>query len=314
MKAKKYDWGKLTTLFVLIGLCTVLAVALPSFRTSNNIINVLQQITINAIMAVGMTFVIITGGIDLSVGSVLAFSSVVMGTITMQYGLPYAAVGLVVCILVGAACGALSGALITIGKLPPFIATLGVMNIARGLALALTGGRTINGFSSSFRWLGLGTIPGLNIPIQVLFMLLLFGIAYYVLSYRQTGRFIYAIGGNEEVTRLSGIRVGRYKMLVYIVSGITAGLAAFILASKLGAAQPIAGEGAELDAIAATVIGGASLTGGIGSIWGTLLGAMIIGVINNGLNLLNVSSYLQTVIIGVIIILSVLLDMMRRKK
>jgi ribose transport system permease protein len=194
------------------------------------------------------------------------------------------------------------------------IATLGIMSIARGAALTLAGGRTITGYSRGFRWIGSGTIGGTGIPVQIVFMLLLYLLMFYILRFRKTGRYIYSIGGNEEATRLSGIDVKTYKALSYVVCGIMASIAGIILVSKLNSAQSIAGEGYELDAIASSVIGGASLLGGAGSVWGTLLGAITMGIIRNGLNLMNVSSYTQRLIIGVIIIAAVLLDSLRSGK
>lgn len=309
---KKFTLSNLSTLFVLIGMCIMMAFASDVFLSVNNIVNVLQQISINAIIAIGMTFVIITAGIDLSVGSVLALASTAMGVV-------YAAtestlLSILTCLVIGACCGAINGLLITKGGLPPFIGTLGMMNMARGAALTLTSGKTINGFGSSFRWIGTKTFTGAGVPIQVLFMLLLMAVAFYLLRYRKMGRYIYAIGGNEEVTRLTGINVHKYKIIAYTICGLTAATAGFVLTAKLNAAQPISGVGYELDAIAACVIGGVSQTGGVGSVWGTLVGAIIVGVINNGMTLLNVSSYFQEFVIGLVIVISVLLDVQKNRK
>jgi ribose transport system permease protein len=216
-------------------------------------------------------------------------------------------------ILMGALMGLLNGVLIAKFKLQPMIATLGTMSIARGAALTLAGGRTITGYGASFRWIGSGSIPGTEIPVQIIFMLLLYALIFYLLRFRKTGRYIYSIGGNEEATRLSGINVIKYKTVAYIISGVLSAMAGIILVSKLNSAQSIAGEGYELDAIASSVIGGASLLGGFGSVWGTLLGAIIMGVIRNGLVLMNISSNLQHLIIGVIIIAAVLLDTFRNR-
>lgn len=307
METKKIDFSKLTTVLVLIVLSVLLSILSPTFLTATNLINILQQITVNAVIAVGLSFVIYTGGIDISVGSVLALSGIIMGKMMVEMGLsPFVAVP--VGLLVGVICGAINGIFISKFKLQPMITTLGMMSVARGLALTLANGKTITGYSKMFRWIGSGTIPGTQIPVQVIFMLVLYVIAYYISKYRKTGRYIYSIGGNEEATRLSGIDVDKHKIIAYMMSGLTAAIAAVILVSKLNSAQPIAGEGYEMDAIASAVIGGTSLKGGHGSIWGTLLGAIIMGVIRNGLNLLNVSSYIQRIIIGVIIIIAVLLD------
>ena len=218
------------------------------------------------------------------------------------------------CLLVGIICGVINGIIITKGGLPPFISTLGMMNMARGIALTLTAGKTINGFNGTFRWIGTKTITGAGFPVQVLFMLILMAAAFYILRYRKLGRYIYAIGGNEEVTRLTGINVHRYKIIAYAISGLTAAIAGYVLTAKLNAAQPISGDGYELDAIAACVIGGVSQEGGVGSVWGTLIGAIIVGVINNGMTLLNVSSYFQEFVIGLVIVISVLIDVQKNRK
>lgn len=308
---KRIDFSQMTTLLVLIVLCVILSVLKPVFLTPGNLINIITQVTVNAIVAIGMTFVILTGGIDLSVGSVLGLAGIVMGMM-MKAGMPVG-IALITSIIVGVACGAVSGVLVTIGKLPPFIATLGIMNIARAIALTISKGGNMSAFPESFTWIGVGTIFGTGIPVQVLFMLILYLLGYYLLRYRQTGRFVYAIGGNKEAARLSGVSVRMYEMLTYIISGFTAAFAAIVLTAKLNAAQPTAGMNYELDAVAAVVIGGTSLTGGVGSIWGTLLGAIVIGVIRNGLNLLNANSYLQQGIIGCVIILAVLLDVAKKE-
>jgi ribose transport system permease protein len=293
------------TLFGLILLSLVLWALTPHFLTVSNLLNVAQQTTLVAIVAVGMTFVIIMAGIDLSVGSVLAFSGVVMASL-LQKGLPVP-----VAMLAGAGagllCGVLNGLLITIGKLPPFIATLGMMSIARGAALVFTEGRPISGFSEGFRWIATGEL--LHIPVPVIVMLLVYLIAHFVLTKTKLGRYAYAIGGNEEATILSGVNVRFYKTLVYGLCGALSGLAAILLTARLNSAQPIAGMMYELDAIAATVIGGTSLTGGEGTIFGTLIGALIIGVLRNGLNLLDISSFVQQIVIGAVIIVAVLFDM-----
>lgn len=313
MKKKTFDLSNMTTLLVLLVLCVLLAFLSPTFITSANLINILQQITVNGVLAVGISVVIFTGGIDISVGSILALVGVTMGKMMIEGGI-HPVLAVLTGIIVGVACGTLNGILIAKCNLQPMIATLGMMSIARGAALTLANGKTITGYSQGFRWIGSGTIPGTRIPVQIIFMLILYLIIFYVMKYRKFGRYIYAIGGNEEATRLSGINVGIYKMLAYSISGLTCALSAIVLVSKLNSAQPIAGEGYEMDAIASAVIGGASLTGGFGSVWGTLLGAIIIGVIRNGLNLLNVSAYLQQLILGIIIIVAVLFDSYKNSK
>ena len=312
-KLPRLNSTNLTSAAVLIALAVLLSVISPAFRDPQNLINILQQVTVNAILALGMTMVIFTGGIDLSVGSVVAFSGIVMGILVIDLGVnPWLAA--LIGIALGSVCGTINGLLISRFKLQPMIATLGMMSIARGAALTLAGGRTISGYPPGFTWLGNGTIPGTTIPVQIVFMLLLYVIAYYFMRYRRFGRALYSVGGNEEATRLSGINVFKYKTLAYTVSGALAGIASVVLVAKLNSAQSIAGQDYELDTIASAVIGGASLLGGKGSIWGTLMGALIIGVIRNGLNLLNVSSYLQKLIIGFIILIAVLVDAFRNRE
>jgi len=307
MEKKKINISSFTTVLVLLVLCVLLSILSPIFLTGTNLVNILQKVTVNAILALGMSVVIFTGGIDLSVGSILAIVGVVMAKLMLGAGVnPVLAI--LVGIVLGAACGAINGFLIAKCKLQPMIATLGMMSIARGAALTIANGQTFSGFEKRFRWIGSGVLPGTIIPVQIVFMLLLYLLVFYILKYRKCGRYIYSIGGNEEATRLSGINIDRYKILAYTICGITAALASVVLVSKLNSAQAVAGEGYELDAIASTVIGGASLLGGFGSVWGTVIGAVIMGVIRNGLNLLNVTSYLQQLIIGIIIIIAVLMD------
>jgi len=293
------------TLSGLIALSIVLWILTPHFMTVSNLLNVAQQTTLVAIIAVGMTFVIITGGIDLSVGSALAFSGVAMATL-LQKGVPLG-IALLAGLGAGLLCGLLNGLLITVGRLPPFIATLGMMSVARGAALVFTGGRPVSGFSDTFRQIAVGEI--FHIPAPVIIMVAVYLIAHFVLTKTKLGRYTYAIGGNEEATILSGVNVRLYKTMVYGLCGMLSGLAAIILTARLNSAQPIAGMMYELDAIAATVIGGTSLTGGEGTIFGTLIGALIIGVLRNGLNLLDISSFVQQIVIGAVIIVAVLLDM-----
>jgi ribose transport system permease protein len=293
------------TLMGLITLSIILWILTPHFLTISNLLNIVQQTTIIAIIAVGMTFVIITAGIDLSVGSVLAFSGVIMASL-LQKGAPLS-LALLAGLGAGLLCGLLNGLLITAGKLPPFISTLGMMSVARGAALVYTEGRPISGFSETFRQIAVGEV--LNIPVPVIVMVAVYLLAHLVLTKTKLGRYTYAIGGNEEATTLSGVNVKLYKTVVYGLCGMLSGLAAIILTARLNSAQPIAGIMYELDAIAATVIGGTSLSGGEGSIFGTLIGALIIGVLRNGLNLLDISSFVQQIVIGTVIIVAVLFDM-----
>lgn len=301
---------QLGTLSGLFGLALVLWALTPHFLTVSNLLNIAEQATIIAIIAVGMTFVIITAGIDLSVGSTLAFAGVVMASaLHRELPLPLA---LMVGLGTGLFCGLLNGLLITIGRLPPFIATLGMMSVARGAALMFTEGRPISGFSGDFRALATG--EALRVPIPVIIMIVVYVIAHFVLRRTKLGRYTYAIGGNEEAALLSGVNVKLYKTLVYGLAGMLGGLAAILLTARLNSAQPIAGMMYELDAIAATVIGGTSLLGGEGTVLGTLIGALIMAVLRNGLNLLGVSSFIQQVVIGSVIIIAVLIDMALKRR
>ncbi len=311
MNSKKFDMTNLTPVLVLVILCLFMTFLSPVFATRANLVNILQQVTVNAILALGMSVVIFTGGIDLSVGSVLAICGIVMGKLIVNLGV-HPALAIPVALIIGIICGTINGLFISKFKLQPMIATLGMMSIARGAALTLANGKTITGYPQGFRWIGSGRVW--DIPVQIIIMLILYVIMWYIMKYRKFGRYVYSIGGNEEATRLSGINVLKYKTLAYTVCSLMAALASIVLVSKLNSAQSIAGEGYELDAIASSVIGGASLLGGAGNVWGTLLGAIIMGVIRNGLNLMNVSTYLQKLIIGLIIIAAVLLDSFRNRQ
>jgi len=292
------------TVLALAGLSAALWALTPHFLTVSNLLNIAEQTSINAIVAVGMTYVIVSGGIDLSVGSIVALSGVVLG-VALQGGLapPFA---IALALGAGIACGLFNGALVSVGRLPPFIVTLGTMSIARGAALMITEGRPVSGFEPGFRSIATGDVMGLPAPIVA--TILVYLVAHAVLTRTTFGRYVYAIGGNEEATRLSGVAVRRHKAIVYGVSGLASALAAVLLTARLNSAQPIAGMMYELDAIAATVIGGTSLIGGQGTLAGTLVGALIMGVLRNGLNLLGVSSFLQQVVIGAVIIGAVLVD------
>lgn len=288
----------------------VLSVTTENFLTVSNIFNVFRQISINALIAFGMTFVILTGGIDLSVGSILALSSAV--TAGLMTGGMDTSLAVLVGLLAGAVMGAINGVIVAKGKVAPFIATLATMTIFRGLTLVYTEGKPITGLNEDFGMLGKGFF--LEIPMPVIWMLISFAILYFILRHTTFGRHVYALGSNEEATRLSGISTSRVKVMVYSISGLFAALSGIILTSRLNSAQPTAGTSYELDAIAAVVLGGTSLSGGNGWIVGTLIGAMIIGVLDNGLNLLNVSSFYQAVVKGAVILLAVLIDRSKAKK
>ncbi|AKT51599.1 ABC transporter permease [Arsenicicoccus sp. oral taxon 190] len=296
----------------LVGLalvCLVMFIATPTFLTTQNLLNVGVQAAVTAILAFGMTFVIVTAGIDLSVGSVAALSSICAGWAVTSGGMP-GWLALIVGPLVGLAAGLVSGAAVAYGKLPAFIATLAMLSVARGLALVVSGGRPIE-MPAAVSWLGsdLGPVP---VPILVLVVAAL--VTAFVLNRTVFGRSLYAIGGNEEAARLAGLPVKRTTAAVYALSGLFAGIAGLVLAGRLASAQPQAASGYELDAIAAVVIGGASLSGGVGKASGTLVGALVLAVIRNGLNLLNVTAFWQQVVIGLVIALAVGIDVLRQKR
>ena len=298
---------KFGLVIALAAICVVLAILRPgTFPTLGNLINVARQISINGILAVGVTFVILTGGVDLSLGSLVAFTGVVAATFGGQPVFIAATIG----VLAGAACGAANGTAITIGRVAPFIVTLGMMTIARGLALVVSHGTPVSGLSTAFK--KIGSDVG-NFPIPVLLLAVVAACAWIFLSRMRRGRHVYAVGGNEKAALAAGIEVRGVKMLAYTVCGALAGLAGVVQAARNTVGQPNAGLGYELDAIAAVVIGGTSLSGGIGGIGGTLLGALLMGVINNGLDLLGVNSYFQQIVKGLIIVGAVLLDRRQTK-
>jgi len=301
---------QLGTLAGLVVLVIVLAVLSPYFLTPGNLLTVLEQTAINAIIAVGMTFVIISAGIDLAVGSVLALSGIVLGLL-LKAGVPVP-LAILLALAAGSVCGLVNGLLITLGRLPPFIATLGMMSVARGAALLLTDGRPVSGFAGGFRVLATGEL--FHIPAPALIMLAVYLAGHFLLTRTRFGLYTYSMGGNEQATHLAGINVTVHKTAIYVFSGLTSAVAAVVLTARLNSAQPIAGIAYELDAIAATVIGGTSLMGGKGTLVGTLIGALIMGVLKNGLNLLSVSSFLQQIIIGSVIIAAVLFDTLVKQR
>ncbi|MFK0116906.1 substrate-binding domain-containing protein [Streptomyces sp. NPDC090994] len=300
------DNGALTALIVLVVAMSALS---GDFLTTDNLLNVGVQAAVTAILAFGVTFVIVAAGIDLSVGSVAALSATVLAWSAAEGGVPVP-IALVLAVATGIACGLVNGFLVSYGKLPPFIATLAMLSVGRGLSLVISQGSPIP-FPDSVSHLG-DTLGGW-LPVPVLVMVVMGLITAFVLGRTYIGRAMYAIGGNEEAARLSGLRVKRQKLAIYAFSGLFAAAAGIVLASRLSSAQPQAAQGYELDAIAAVVIGGASLAGGTGKASGTLIGALILAVLRNGLNLLSVSAFWQQVVIGVVIALAVLLDTVRRK-
>ncbi len=300
------SWGLAIALIVI---SVALSFAMPNFLTVSNLINVVRQISINGILAVGVTFVLLTGGVDLSLGSLIALTGVVAACVAHPSQYPVV-VPVALGVLAGTACGAINGIVITKGRVAPFIVTLGMMTVARGLALVVSGGRPVSDLSSSFTRLG-GDVAGVPIPAIILAVIAL--ASFLFLKNLRLGRYIYAVGGNEHAARASGINVNAVKLFAYSVCGAFAGVAGVVLAARITTGQPNAGVGYELDAIAAVVIGGTSLSGGVGGVGGTILGALLIGVINNGLDLLNVSSYYQAIVKGVIIVGAVWLDSKQKK-
>jgi ribose transport system permease protein len=302
-------------IFILIGLCTIVSIVSPSFLSSQNLINVLIQISINALIATGMTFVIISGGIDLSVGSVAALSGIVVTAVI----LPLAGISILLCVVlivvlsvvVGFVSGSISGFAISRLRVPPFVATLAMMNIARGFAYVYTESRSIYGLPESFGWIGQGYIG--FIPVIVIIVILVLLIAHIVLDRTVFGRYVYAVGSNEEVAKLCGINVRNIKFIVYVISGILSAFAGACLASRLITGQPTAAQGYELNAIAAVVLGMGGMSGGKGGIGKTIQGIIIIGVINNGLNLMRISSYWQIITMGAIILGALIIGQFKKE-
>nr|WP_234902021.1 ABC transporter permease [Agrobacterium rubi] len=297
-------------------LSVILSFSNQYFLTSGNISNILLQTSINGVLAIGMTFVILTRGIDLSVGSVVALAGIVSGSLATTsatagvFGAPYPPyVAMIAGILVGLACGTIVGIIVSRFAVPAFVATLGMLSAARGMTLIYGGGKPVPGLTPAFRWIGTGDVFG--IPMPVVILACVFIVSWWVLNRTRFGRYIYAVGGNPHAAKTSGINVTRIRFVVYTISGALSGLAGMMLSARTGSALPQAGVAYELDAIAAVVIGGTSLSGGVGRVTGTLIGALIIGVMNNGLDLLGIQSYYQQVIKGALIVGAVMLDQKR---
>ena len=301
---------------ILFGLVALLsALTNGTFLQTQNLINVVRQTSVIALLGIGLTIVIISTGIDLSVGSVLALSAVVSTSLAQQPDAtnlmyPGLDVPVIVAVLaglgVGALCGFINGSLIAGFRIAPFIATLGMFTAARGAALIYSDGRPISKLDPSFNWIGQGDILGIPVPI---FLLIVVAVAAHIMLTRtRFGRYVYAIGGNEQAARVSGIAISRVKIGIYTISGLLAGLGGLILAGRIGSGNPTLGTGIELDAITAAVIGGASFAGGIGTVWGAVVGALIIGSLNTGLDILNVSPFAQQVVKGVIIVVAIIID------
>ena len=294
-------------------LCAALYLANPNFLDPINIRNVLRQTSINAILAIGMTFVILTGGIDLSVGSILAFGGMIASImVSSSLGEVYPVVLAVpVGLLAGLGLGLVNGVVVGYLRVPSFVVTLGMLSAARGLTLIASDGRPVSRLSEGFLFIGQGAFLGVPVPIWIMFGA--FAVAWFVLYRTTFGRYVYAVGGNEEAAKISGVRVRLVKLSVFGISGLLSALGGIILSARTTAGLPQAGETYELDAIAAVVIGGTSLFGGRGTLFGSLIGALIIGVVNNGLDLLGVSAYFQLIFKGAIIVAAVLLDSFRRR-
>ncbi|HEV7378703.1 MAG TPA: ABC transporter permease [Dyadobacter sp.] len=310
LQARFRNFGQYGIYLAFLLICLVLAFSTPRFFTVSNMLTIGNQVSINALLAFGVTFVIITGGIDLSLGSMVAVTGVVAATFAHPDTYPLI-VPIFTGLLAGLAIGAFNGFVITKSKVPPFIVTLGTMTIGRGLALILSNGRPVSNLSDSFNFIGGGNIFG--IPFPIIILIIAFIVCSVILNKTILGRYMYAVGGNEPAARASGIRVNNVKMWVYTICGLLSAMGGILLTSRITTGQPNAGAGFELDAIAAAIIGGTSTSGGTGTMTGTLIGALLIGVISNSLDLLNVTSYYQQVVMGVIIIGAVVLDGIGKK-
>jgi len=310
-KTKIKDNQNLGTILALIILMVFVSILNPTFLQANNLMNLMRQLIINGFIALGMTFVILTGGIDLSVGSTLAVTSAIFAGL-LQNGMN-TILAILIALGLGLILGLINGFLITKGKLAPFIVTLATMTIFRGLTLVYTDGRPIAGPKDDFAFKFLGKGQFFGVPFQVILFVLAFLILWTILNKTALGRKIYAVGGNEKASFISGINIDKVKISVYVISSLMAVLSGLVLTSRLNSAQPTAGVAYEMDAIAAVVLGGTSMTGGSGSLTGTLIGILILGVLNNGLNLLGVSSFYQQIVKGIVILIAVLIDRKRNK-
>lgn len=295
----------------LILLVIFFSIANKHFFTPDNLVSILLSTCVNGVLAIGVTFIIITSGIDLSIGTAMTFASVMGGLAVTNLGLPLVA-AVIVCILTGAACGLISGTLVSRFKIPPFIATLGMMMVTKGLSLVLSGAKPVY-FPDGWSKIALGHIIP-SIPNAVLIFIVVAILASFLLNKTTLGRYDFAIGSNEEATRLSGVNVKKWLTIIYVTAGAFCGVAGMLMSSRLGSAQPALGQGYELEAIAAVVIGGTSLSGGSGTILGTVIGAFIMSVLTSGLKIMAVPQEWQTVVIGAVVILAVYIDILRRKQ
>ncbi len=302
---------KLLAFASLIVLFIGFSLASPNFARFNNIVGILLSTAVNGILAVGVSFVIVTGGIDLSVGTVMTLCSVMTGVVITFWGMPIP-LGILAGLATGALCGCINGTCVAKLKLPPFIATLGMMMVSKGLSLVISGTKPIYFLATpSFRQIAMGTVFGIPYAVFIFFGAAV--VASLILTRTLLGRYAFALGSNEEAARLSGINVDGWKIAIYTLNGLFVGLAGIVMASRLNSAQPSLGQGYELEAIAAVVIGGTSLSGGEGSILGTIIGAFIMSVLTNGLRILSIPQEWQTVVIGIIVILAVYTDILRRQ-
>ena len=306
----KENLGIIIAFLVLCIFLSVYPATSDSFFTRQNIFNVLRQISTNLFLACGMTMVIILGGIDLSVGSIIALSGCVSAGCVVRYGLPLP-VALLAGLAIGLIVGMFNGFVISRTTIPAFIVTLATMNVAKGLAYVYTGGSPVRVMTEEWRFIGAGYIGMVPTPVVILIIVLF--VTAIIMNRTKMGRHLYAVGGNPQAAKFSGVKVAKVKFFVHAFSGLMAGLAGIVLASRMYSGQPTAGEGAEMDAIAAVVVGGTSMSGGSGKIGGTIIGGLIIGVLNNGLNLLNVNSFWQYVVKGIVILLAVFIDYVRNK-
>ena len=300
-----------TLVFVVLGLGIILSIATPTFLKPTNLMNILRQVSINGILAIGMSLVCLTGGIDLSVGSIVAFSGILTAGMLNFTSLPIPII-VIIAVLVGAAMGLVNGYFVAYWNAPAFVVTLAMMTIGRGLTYIYCDGKPISKLPDEFLQIGKGSVLG-GLPVPTIILIIVFIIFATMLAKFKLGRYIYAVGGNAQAAMVSGINVKLVTMLVYVFSGLCCGIAAVVLTARVSAGLPKAGDGYELDAIAATVIGGTSLSGGTGKLWGTLLGALLLGMVNTGLDLLNVTSYYQQVVRGLIILGAILIDTRRNK-
>ena len=309
-KTIKEVLNSLTLVLIILGLGVVLSIASPNFLKTTNILNILRQVSINGILAIGMSLVCLTGGIDLSVGSIVAFAGILTAGMLNNTSLPIFVIALIA-VAVGCIMGLINGYFVAYWGAPAFVVTLSMLTVGRGLTYIYCDGKPISKLPAEFLVIGKGSLLGLPIPTIVL--LIVFIVFSVMLSKFKLGRYIYAVGGNPQAAMVSGINVKKILLLVYMFSGMCCGVAAVVLTARVSAGLATAGDGYELNAIAATVIGGTSLSGGTGKLWGTLLGALLLGIVNTGLDLLNVTSYYQQVVRGLIILGAILIDTRRNK-